>query len=129
MPDFAKLGATATRLVDGAGRTVRLLKLDFDAENSEKPWRGSDLPRLRPENEISVIGAFVQISSASQLGLSKQTMDFARDAEAVCLVGSPLDLSEFDELIDSDETRYKIVTSETLRPANLIMLTYLVLRR
>lgn len=130
MPNYAALAQTAENLIEGFGRPVILVKLDFGYEDDTKPWRVAADPRLNPEQTLEVSAVFVPLESNIRLGLGKITVDMLRQAEALCLVGSSLDVTQFHELIDSqDQRRYKIKASETLQPGPTRLTTYLVLGR
>lgn len=127
--DYLTLAETAKTLVDDAGRNVTLIALDFDAPDSEKPWRGPRNPRETPAQTLTVRAAFVPLSSMSTMGVQKSTLDVAKKADKTCLVGSQLDLSRFHEVLDSEDgKRYKILLVDELKPADVRLLSYLVLK-
>lgn len=131
MADFVKLAATAKRLIDGNGRLVRLIALDFDVDDPAKPWLGPVDPRGTPAKALEVNAAFLPLAGNVKLGLSKQAMDLAKKATATCLIGSTLDLRSYQELIDISESneRYKITHVEELKPADVRLLSFLVLNQ
>jgi hypothetical protein len=130
MPDYAALAATAKRLLDGAGRSLTFINLDFDAEDASKPWRGPEDPRLRTARELVLFGTQVQIASTVKLGLSVEFYEAVKKASLVFLVGSSEDLNQYDEVIDSrDGKRWTMILSETLEPGDTIILSYVVLGR
>jgi hypothetical protein len=129
MVDYAANQATAKRLVDGAGRDVTLIQLDYDAQDDSKPWRGVSDPRATPARSLGLKAAFLPLAGNVQLGLSKATMDLVKTADATCLIGTSEDLSPFQELQDSKGgVRFKIVGLEVLAPGPVNILTFLVLK-
>jgi hypothetical protein len=129
MADFVKLAVTAKRLVDGNGRTITLVALDFDTPDPAQPWLGPENPRSTPARQLELIASFLPLASTVRLGLSKQTIDLAKKADATCLIGSTEDLSVFQELVDSNGERYKITHIEELKPADVRLLSFLVLNQ
>lgn len=126
MPNYAKLAATAKRLVDGAGRTVTLIALDYDVDDPTKPWLGPVDPRATPAKTLQVKAAFVSLGAG--LGFSKQAIDLSKKATASCLVGSTEDLSIYQELLDGQD-RYKITYVEALQPGDVRLMSALVLNQ
>lgn len=128
--DYPSIAADAAAIVSDAGRNMTLRALDTAAPDVSKPWRGPVNPRLTPLATVTLKAVFVPLSSANQLGLSRQTLDLIKNADELCLVGSSLDLAKYQELIDSKDGRtYKIISMEVLSPGDLILLTYLVLKQ
>lgn len=130
MPNYVKAAATAKRLVDAAGRNVTLVALDFDAQDAAKPWRGTRDPRSTPTQSVVLKAAFLPLSSLATLGMRKETLDLAKKSDNTCLVGSTLDLSVYQELVDSlDGKRYKILLVDELTPGPQRIMSYLVLKQ
>jgi hypothetical protein len=130
MPNYVKSAATAKRLIDGAGRDFTLVALDFDAPDPLKPWRGPRDPRATPASSLTLRGAVLPLSSLATLGFRKTTFDLSKKADLTVLLGSTLDLSIYQECVDSsDGRRYKILLVDELKPATLRILSYLVLQQ
>jgi hypothetical protein len=130
MPNYVKAAATAKRLVDGAGRDVTLVQLDFDTPDPAKPWRGRSNPRETPASTVTLKAAFLPLAGNVQLGISQATIDLAKKNDETCMIGTTLDLSIYQELVDSLEgRRYKIVGTEVLAPGGSRLLTFLVLKQ
>lgn len=128
--DYSKMAAIAKTLVDGAGRPVTLVQLDYDAADPTKPWRGPVNPRETPAQTLALRAAFVPLTGEAKLGLSKEIIDLAKKSSATCLIGSTADLSDFQELIDSKDGRtYKITAAEVLAPGDLNLVTFMVLNQ
>lgn len=130
MPNYLANAATAKRLIDGAGKDVRLIALDFDVDDASKPWLGPVDPRATPAKTLNVKAAFVPLAGNIKLGLSKQAMDLIKRADATCLIGSQEDLRAYQELIVvSSGERFKITFIEELMPGDVRILSFLVLNQ
>lgn len=130
MANYAANAATARRMINGAGRNVTLVQLDFNAPNSAKPWRGVADPRSTPTRSIPLKAVFVSVAAVSALGLTKTTMDLAKKADLTCMVSTPEKVDLFQELVDSkDGRRYKIMKVEVLAPGDVTILQFLVLKQ
>lgn len=129
MANYLTNAATAKRLIDGAGKDVRLIALDYDVDDPTKPWLGPSDPRATPAKTLNVKAAFVPLAG-NRLGLSKQTMDLIKRADATCLIGSQEDLRAYQELIMlSNGERFKITHVEELMPGDVRILSFLVLNQ
>lgn len=130
MVDFNRSAATAKRLVDKNGRDVTLVELDFDADNTSKPWRPQEKPRDTPASTASYRASFVPLAATDRLGFRRITEDMIKRSDATCLIGTSDNLEKYQELIDSrDGRRYKIMISDQLDPASPNVLWYLLLSR
>ena len=142
MVDFVRASATAKRLIEKNGRVVSLFKLNREADDSTKPWRGST---RRPNiaqggGGIAVKMAFVPPRGT---GLGKNIeRDPATGALSVLFdeVGllasdsipapfTPKDVEEADTVIDDDDSVWRIVVREHLRPADKSVMFSLGLKR
>lgn len=130
MPNYAGNAATALRMINGAGRLVTLVALDFDAPDPTTRWRGVANPRATPAQQLSLKMVVVSVAAVSALGLKKTTMDLAKKADMCGMISTQQKLDLFQELIDSkDGRRYKIVIVDDLAPGNLSILQFLVLKQ
>ena len=124
---------TALSLIAANGRTVTFIKLDADATDTDKPWRGNAAPRAVPEASVVTSAVFVPPSSASQLGLSRKIQDEVKRVDQIAIVSTggtvQTDLSNMDEVIDTDGSRWKIMFVETLQPASVKILYFVGLIR
>ena len=126
MVDFAASIATAQRLITENGRLVTLVSLDDTPAVAAQPWKGAADPRATPDATLPVRAVFVPPSSASALGLRIDTNDLVKRAEQIAIVspGGAVDTEIYDEIADSDGSRWKIVFSENLKPAELLVLSF-----
>jgi hypothetical protein len=130
--DYNEFALLAKTLIEDefSGAAVTLVALDFDADDSTKPWRGPVDPRATPGKTLAVKALFLPIAGNIKLGLSKQTIDLIKRADATALVGSGEDLRVYQELVvDRTGERFKITYVEELMPADVRILSYLVLNQ
>lgn len=130
MVDYAKLQQTAIRLVEENGREVTFIEHSEVLPDPNKPWEGEADPRATPNSTSAQFAVFVDPASASRLGLSTSQPDLIKRSEQIMIVapGSE-DLLKFQEVLDSDGTYWKILFLETLRPADLTLVSYVGVRR
>ena len=118
----ARQADLAQRLISTKGRTVTFIKLNKTTTDPNKPWRGNADPRNPPEASSSQVAVFVPISSAAMLSQRTLQDELVKRSEQMCLVGpgsqSTDDLTEFDEILDSDGTRWKINFADVLQPGD-----------
>lgn len=110
----------ARRLIVSRGRMVTFIKLDTTPADNSMPWRGATDPRANPSETATVPAVFVPPSGAARLGFSTFSEELLKRSNqiAVCAAGS-YDLETFDEVIDTDTTRWKVIFTETLQPATV----------
>ena len=131
MVDYTKLITTTQRLISASGRSVTLVEFDSTLADPNKPWNGATDPRTAPDSTLDVDAVFVEPQSALRLGLLFLTDDLLKRAEQIMLIspGAAVDLSIFNEVIDSDSSRWKIIDSRILKPGDDVVLTYLTVIR
>jgi hypothetical protein len=130
MPNYAGNAATAKRMINGAGRTVTLVALDFDTPDPATPWRGVANPRQTPAKTLALKMVVVSVAAVSALGFKKTTLDLAKKANMCGMIATQEKLDLYQELIDSkDGRRYKIVVVEDLAPGSISILQFLVLNQ
>lgn len=116
MANFAKLNATATRLIAANGREIRIVKFGNTPQDDEKPWRGR---REYLEAEVTTYGSFVP-GSELKTTISRDADGVLREGE-YCLVAADstwgYDLREFDAIVDGGRT-WKIVSVELIAPGS-----------
>lgn len=129
MPDYTKLAATAQRLVENSGRDITLVEFNTTPADASKPWRGASDPRTTPDATLAVSGVFVEPSSATKLGMSTEVSDLLKRSSQIIIVASTADLKSYNEVIDSDSSRWKIVGMETLKPGDTTLLYFIGVQR
>ena len=124
----------ARSLIAKKGRLVSFIKLDITPADSSKPWRGAADARATPASTVANVAAvFVPPSSAQALGFRMQTSQLDERVEQIAIVSTggtvQTDLSDYDEVIDSDNSRWKIEFVEKLAPAEVNILYFVGMRR
>ena len=132
--DFTKVAATAERLIAANGREVTIIKFDTSSADPTKPWKGATDPRTNLDGEVTTDACFVQPSSMVSLGMSTSDSDLVKRSTKIMLVAPGTntitdDLAKFNEVIDFDNTRWKITAVETLQPAEDVLLYYIGVAR
>lgn len=121
MPDYAKLAATALRLINNAGRTMEIHKLDTTPADNARPWRSNEAPRATAE-VVTVKGVFVHLDSLIDLGMHRKPDkgDTRRDTELIMVAakGIAADLMTFDE-VDDGGKRLKIERVQLLKTGDV----------
>lgn len=99
MVDFAKLQATAQRLVKANGGTFTFRAFDATVAVPAKPWDGPTDPRAGGVTTSAQRGVLVEPSSFVRLGLALETDDLIKRSDMVLIVaGATTDLSTFQEV-------------------------------
>jgi len=129
--DIPALITTTQRLITENGRSVTLVEFNSTLADSAKPWQGAADPRVTPDSTLVVDAVFVEPQSALRLGLIYLTEDMLKRAEQIMLIspGAALDLSEFNEVIDTDLSIWKIIDNRVLKPGSSVVLNYLTVTR
>lgn len=125
MADYARLQATALRLITKNGKTVNVKKLATTPADAAKPWRGPTNNRspYAAETDVKVVelGANTELAA---YGLSISKADIPDKVDGFFLIalspGTP-DLSDYNELWDGT-TRYTIEMMMAVKPANTVVL-------
>jgi len=124
--------ATAKRLVDAKGRSVTFIQLDAGTDDANQPWRGKADARATPANSVTLIAAFVPPSGVALGAEMALAEDLVKRSEQIMLVApgtDQRDFSAYDEVIDTDGTRWKIIFSDLLKPAEIAILWSIGVRR
>lgn len=124
--DYAKLSKTAQRLIKENGRDVTFIRLNTTPTDAQKPWRGNAEPRGAGAQSAVYSAVFV---SPSSLGFKTQADDLFKTSTKICIVATPDDLLDYNEVQDSDNVRWKIQHIEKLKPGPMTMLYYVGVAR
>lgn len=124
MANFARLRATATRLVRKNGRDVVLRRDSRQAKNDDKPWRGN---RPCPAEEITVKAAIVSYREKDIDGERIKRGDRQAVIEVPVKNSEDVDARFYDLIEDRDE-KWRIVTMDKVEPANLTVVYIAQLR-
>jgi hypothetical protein len=133
MVDFTAIANLAnTILADLPGRSVTVIKLDDSVDDAAKPWRGASDARSTPAASSTQTAVFVP-PTGSGLGSLVQQEELIKRSEQIMLIApgaaSSDDLSDFDEVIDTDGSRWKITFTEVLAPSDVTLLYAIGVRR
>lgn len=130
MVNYVKLAETAQRLVKKNGREVTFIRFNTAPTVSDAPWRGNEQPRQAPTAQKVFSAVFVGPSAAMSLLGNKSTVaDLFMSCEQVCIVATTDDLKDYNEVMDSDGRRWKIVVQEKLAPGPVTLLYYVGVKR
>lgn len=121
--------ALAQRLIGENGRDIVVRKLNKDASDAAKPWRGSATP-ASPGGSFSaetMRAVSVMPNSMIELGLTTMAHASLNQAASALYIVAPntphVDITNHDEVVDGDKT-YRIVRVEEMRPADLTLLYF-----
>lgn len=114
--DYSRIVAVAERQIARFGRTVTFVPLVNAPTDPSKPWKAATSPRAVVGTDIKAV--FVEPSTLDALGRNDNTQDFVKRSTQIALVYSPLNLRTFNEVIDSDGSRWRIQGMSELKPAN-----------
>jgi len=126
------LAATAIRMINKRGRSIRLIRFDETAANAARPWRGP--PSSPTEPGSNVFGVFVPPISVRQFGLSALGLGtemesmIAVSEQIIIVSAGEIDLRQFSEVLDQSE-RWGIFASQILKPGSTTLLGFLGVRR
>jgi hypothetical protein len=124
MVDYARLQATATRLITKYGRTATFVKLDSAASDPLEPWHGATNPRGTGAVALNV--KVVQVEPESDIRLGEHTIayDFIKESSRIFIASASADLKQFNEVLDDDGSRWNIVGMEGLRPGSINLIYF-----
>ena len=127
MADFTEIALTAQRLIKDNGRRVTFLKIFPRTVSATEPWRATDTQKA-PEESLQY-GVFVPPSGARDFGFNEEP---DRTTEQYIIVApgptSQVRLDEFHQVND-EMTRWNIITTTVLRPAEMVLLYGVQVRR
>ena len=129
--DYTKLAELARVLVSENGRTVDFVRVDQDPADATKPWNGPAAPADNDDYDAFVEAvpvAAVPPSNVNELGLTTIDQDLLKRVELIYIVapglGVTADLATMNRVLDGGVT-YKVLFSETLRPATTTLVYFI----
>lgn len=131
MVDYARLSATATRLIQANGRSFTLVKFNEIAADANEPWNG---PASGGQTTLTLYGVFVPPATIKQFGLQglgqgTEFVDLVTYSEQVIITNPTTnDLRQYSEVID-DSVRWGIIGTQVLKPASTTILGFIGVRR
>ena len=130
--DYAVVAQRARALIEANGVLVTFQKLGSTPADPSKPWDGPASPRATVDASVSVPIVAVPPSSASSLGMRTVDQELLKRTQQIWVVapGAELafQLSTGDEAIREGQ-RWRIVFTETLRPATVTLLYFVGVAR
>ena len=131
--NYAKAQATALRLLTENGRPVTLVKFNTIPDDLNMPWLGST-----GKSTLTVTAVFTDPVSEKDLGAAEIVMEgghksgekiaFIAAGENLDTDGNPIDLTEYDQVIDGGLT-YKMAEIHTLSPGGVPLMYEVRLER
>jgi hypothetical protein len=126
--DYDTIATVVRTLLSENGRTVTLNKMDNVPSNSSKPWQGSTTARTAVAT-LEVSAVFVEPSSLDTLGRDYVSPEFLKRSEQIAFISTDTRLDQFNEMVDSDSTRWRIVDMTELRPGSKSMLYFVGVKK
>ena len=129
--DYAEMAAEALEIVTefSAGRTVTLVQLDSGTVDPAEPLYGPTDPRATPVASVTLPAVFVDPSAVENLGRMAQREDWVARSTQVAVVATTQDLIKYNELIDTDGSRWRITGMRMLTPGLLPLAAYVGVAR
>jgi hypothetical protein len=130
--DYSTTIATAQRLITKFGRAITLVEFDTTLADSAKPWDGPADARTAPDSTLALDAVMVQPGGSSQqLGFQVFNEDLVARMNGIFIVspGAAADLALYQEVIDLDLVRYKIIATEVLRPGPDVIVGFIGVSR
>lgn len=131
MVDYVRLQATAQRLIEKNGRQIQFVRLNENASNTNRPWKG---PPTGGETTLDLRGVFVPPNTVRQFGLTAlgegtEVDDLVTMSEQIIITAQgDNDLRIYTEVVDRSE-RWGIIGLQVLRPADVTLLAFVGVRR
>jgi len=118
--DYPSLVLVVQDLINTTGRSIKLQQLGGTAEDADKPWRGTGVPKVI--KTISTFGTFVAPTGLDKYGISFISNELLKRCDEVVLVaGAKTDYEGFHQLVDSSTT-WRIEWIEKLKPGSVTLL-------
>lgn len=127
--DYGPIALVAKNLIAKFGRSLSFVELGDVAADPAKPYLGSASPRGAPKQTVVLPGVLVEPSSLQALGKNVVSDDFLKRSTQIGLVFSASNLQPFDEVIDTDTSRWKITDLSHLKPGDTSLLWFVGLKR
>jgi len=131
--DYAKLAATAERLVTDAGRTVTLVARDRNPADPAQPWNGpADIAAGETTVEVPAVQLLpnaVRIFGLSALGDANEFQGLVTYSELVYIVFQGEENLEDYSIVRDDGVDFQVEATQALKPANTTLLGFIGVRR
>jgi hypothetical protein len=127
--NYAEILAVGQGIIIEFGRIVTFVELGNTPTDSNKPWAGTSTLRSAPLSTFSTSVVFVEPSSLDQLGQEVITDDFVKRSQQILIVASTQEFRKFDEIIDTDGSRWKIQGISELKPGDSAVMHFIGVSR
>lgn len=133
MVDYAKLSATAERLIKKNGRQLTFVQHDKTPSNPSKPWLGAADPK-GSGTTLDLDGVFVPPNTVREFGITAlgrgtEIEDLlARSQQIVITATKNNDLRQFRQVFD-DGVYWKILATQELKPGATSLIAFVGVRR
>lgn len=127
--DYNKIYLKAKKRAVKYGRAITFVQLDGAPTNPSRPWLGNSDARATPVATLETHGVFVEPESLERLGKQRQANEFVESAEQVIIVAHNGSLGQFDEVIDTDGSLWKIANKQELAPGDSKIIHYVRVQR
>lgn len=129
--NWAPTIASAQAKITNFGRSVTFVQFDTTPDDVAKPWNAAADVRTTPASTLVIDAVFVPPSGVTFLGQSSDATELLRRVEQVMIVspGATDNLKDYQEVIDTDGSRWRVTMVEILQPANDVVLCYVGVRR
>lgn len=127
--DYAKLLATAKRLLQKNGKQITLSMLDDAAGATGKPWLAVTNPR-DPDvvDSIQVYAINVPVSAGASMGIRTDSIELSKNIKSFYIAEpgteTPDNFDQYQLLTDGSQ-ELKIAFIEKLKPADTALLYYI----
>lgn len=139
MPNYARSAATAKRLIEKAGRTIKLFRANDVPADASKPWLGADQAASPAAAAggltVTCKAAFVPASGSGfgrdfrdrKATISGREGSTLKDVTQLALIASEsvkpagTDLGQFDSMLDGD-TILRIHSAQELKPGTVSLM-------
>lgn len=126
--DYTEVLATAQELTEEFGRAITVQRLGTTPADASKPWRGQADPASPVAEEVVLHGVAVPPDSLIRLGLEVQSSELVQRSKLI-FISAPdaltTDISDFNHLVDSDGSSYRIVVIHALQPGETKLLYFI----
>ena len=127
--DYTEMAGISQTLIAEFGRTVTFVELGDVPANPAQPWLGAASPRGAPKQTLALKAVFVEPSSLNELGSQAVSEDFLKRCTQIALVYASVELAPFDEILDSDGSRWTIQVLSKLKPGGTLLLYFVGVAR
>jgi hypothetical protein len=127
--NYTEILAVGQGIIIEFGRIVTFVELGNTPSDSNKPWLGTATTRSSPLSTFSTSAVFVEPSSLDQLGQEVITDDFVKRSQQILIVASTQEFRKFDEIIDTDGSRWKIQGISELKPGDSAVMHFIGVSR